>query len=440
MPFSNPRQVAAILVATAGLAAVIPKIAVSAQLPTDGWTTYAQRAEIAPRAWVEPAIRLTGQRSLALAGGGNRSANGAWRRIAPVEAGRTYRFTAAFFTRHVALPRRSVLACVTWVDATGPRAERLDYPPTVKPSSGDDPKSESSWGRIEGWCTAPESATKAQLELVFRWDAGGEVYWDGVTFEPAERPRRPVRLATVYCRPRGSKSPAESVEAFAALALEAAKQKPDFICLPEGITVVGTGKKYVEVAESIPGPTTQRLGEIARETQAHLIAGLYEREGPTVYNTAVLIDRDGRLVGRYRKVALPNEEIDGGITPGDAFAVFDTDRGRVGMMICWDVFFPEPARALAAQGAEIIFLPIWGGNADLMKARPIENQVYMVSSSYDAKTAIFNRRGEILAEANEQNPIAVADIDLAETTRWEWLGDFRARIPREAPPATGDVP
>lgn len=422
------------------LAAWEARVPGAAQDAFEGWTVYSQREEIAPKAWVERSVRLSGGRSLALAGRGDVAVNGSWRKVVPVEAGRTYRFSAAFLARRVNLQRRSILARVTWIDAKGPRAERHEYPPTIRQSTGGDPGAQASWGRVEGWCTAPESATKAQLEIIFRWDTDGEVFWDAVTFEAGTRPRRPVRLATIYCRPKGSKSPQESVETFAALVLEAAGQKPDFICLPEGITVIGTGKKYVEVAEPIPGPTTRCLGELARQVNAYLIAGIYEREGLAVYNTSVLIGRDGRLLGRYRKVSLPNEEIDGGITPGDAFPVFQTDFGKVGMMICWDVHFPEPARALAAGGAEIIFLPIWGGNKELMEARPIENQLYMVTSSYDAPTAIYDRRGAVLAEANADNPIAVTEIDLAETTRWRWLGDFRGRIPHEAPPLTTDLP
>ena len=92
------------------------------------------------------------------------------------------------------------------------------------------------------------------------------------------------------------------VEEFAKLVRESASQRPDFICLPEGITVIGTGMKYVEVAEPVPGPTTKRLGELAREARAYIVAGIYERVGSTVYNTAVLIDREGRLAGTYRKV------------------------------------------------------------------------------------------------------------------------------------------
>ena len=111
---------------------------------------------------------------------------------------------------------------------------------------------------------------------------------------------------------------------------------------------------------------------------------------------------------KYRKVSLPREEIDGGLTPGKSFPVFDTDFGRIGLMTCWDVFFPESARSLAGKGAEIIFLPIWGGNLDLARARAIENQVYLVSSTYDMKTGIFNREGKLIVEGSETDPVAVA--------------------------------
>jgi predicted amidohydrolase len=403
--------------------------------PEDGWTTYSQRPEIAPKSWVD---RRQGKHYLVLAGGGNAAVDGCWRKVVPVVGGQTYRFSASCLMRRLRLERRSILARVVWLDAKGQPVDQPDYPPTVTPFHTS--QFRSAPGKIEGWCIAPQKATQARLELVFRWDPSGEVYWDEIRFEPGALPKRVVRLATICCRPKGTKSARESVEKFAELVGRAAAQKPDFICLPEGITVIGTGKKYIEVAEPIPGPTTGRLGELARQSRAYIVAGLYEREGKTVYNTAVLMGRDGRLVGRYRKASLPNEEIAGGITPGDSFPVFETDFGKVGMMICWDVFFPEPARALAARGAEIIFLPIWGGEQHLIEARPIENQVYLVTSSYDAKTAVYDRTGKIIAEANEKQPIAVTEIDLSQPTRWPWLGDYRGRIPREAPPVMVDLP
>src|SRR6185503_12634479 len=127
---------------------------------------------------------------------------------------------------------------------------------------------------------------------------------------------RRVKVASVNHRPRRTRNPVENLEQFAGLIEEASRQKADIVCLPEGITVCGNGLKYVDVAEAIPGPSTEFLGRCAAKAKAYVAAGIYEREGKTVYNTSVLLGRDGRLVGKYRKVCLPREEIDGGITPG----------------------------------------------------------------------------------------------------------------------------
>jgi predicted amidohydrolase len=176
------------------------------------------------------------------------------------------------------------------------------------------------------------------------------------------------------------------------------------------------------------------LGNIARKYNLYIVAGILEKKDDVVFNTSVLIDRAGNLAGKYHKLSLPREEIDGGVTPGDSLPVFDTDFGRIGMMICWDVTFPETARTLAQKGAEIIFLPIWGGNVTLTKARAIENQVYVVSSSYDMTTAVFDQEGEVMKEATKEDPVAVVDVDLNKQKLWPWLGDFKNRIPTEMPP------
>ena len=91
------------------------------------------------------------------------------------------------------------------------------------------------------------------------------------------------------------------------------------------------------------------------------------------------------------------------------------------------------ARELTARGAEVILLPIWGGNETLARARAIENQVYLVASGYDFKTAIYNRAGEPVAQAGQDPAVLVTDVDLNERTLWPWLGDWRARIWREGP-------
>jgi predicted amidohydrolase len=254
------------------------------------------------------------------------------------------------------------------------------------------------------------------------------------TFEKTSKPeQRIVKLATIHHRPRNSKSSQENLLTFSKLVDQAGAQKADIVCLPEGVTIVGTEHDYVSASEPVPGPTTKFLGDVAKKNNLYIVAGLLEKEGDVVYNTAVLIDRSGNLAGKYRKTSLPREEIDGGITPGNSFPVFDTDFGRIGMMICWDVTFPEPARALAQQGAEVIFLPIWGGDIKLTMARAIENQVYVVSSTYDMISAVFDLEGNVLKEAKDDNPVIVVDVDLNEQKLWPWLGDLKNRIPREIP-------
>ena len=162
-----------------------------------------------------------------------------------------------------------------------------------------------------------------------------------------------------------------------------------------------------------------------------MVAGLYEREGAAVYNTAVLIDRDGALAGKYRKVYLPREEVEGGLTAGAAYPVFATDFGTVGLMICWDTQFADPARALALAGAELLLVPIAGGNETLVRARAIENRVFLASSGYDYPTEVIDPDGRRLASAVTDGTVALATIDLAARYADPWLGDMRGRFRRE---------
>ena len=199
-----------------------------------------------------------------------------------------------------------------------------------------------------------------------------------------------VNVAAIHYHPRNTSSAMENLELFAKHIGSAADSSADIVCLPEAITMVGTGKSYLEASEPVPGPTTEYLGAIAGKYKIYIVAGILEKAGPVIYNMAVLIDREGKLAGKYRKVSLPREEIEGGVTPGNSYPVFDTDFGRIGMMICWDLQFPEVAQQLAMQGAEVIFMPIWGGNLTLASARAIENQVWLVSSTYGMKTGVFD--------------------------------------------------
>jgi len=391
---------------------------------TEGWKPYAVRDEIAPRSFSERDAR--GGPVLGLAGRGDDAVDGRWTREVPVVPGKTYAFRASWRAENVISPARSVLARLVFLDASGEPMRPMEYP-LVGPATAD------GWTPVAGVYVAPEKAAKARLELHLRWSANGEVRWRDADFrEAAPRAPRRVTLATVFHRPQGTKTPAESRERFARFVEEAAAKGADIVCLPEGITLVGNGLKYAQAAEPVPGPSTEFLGALAKRLRIWIVAGIYERAGSRIYNTAVLIGRDGSLAGRYHKMSLPDEEIEGGITPGADSPVFETDFGRVGLMICWDSSYPEVARTMAARGAEVLFLPIWGGVEQLVQARAIENQVFVVASGFDFRSGIFDRRGERIADA-KGSEVVLATVDLAEPTAWDWIGNWRARVDREAP-------
>lgn len=393
----------------------------------DGWTKWSPRSEIAPRFSISEDQGREHDGALRIE---TRSAAefGAWKISVPdVKGGRTYRLEVWYQVASVPYEKRSVAPRLEWFDATGKSLRPAEFGLAVAEERG--------WKRAQIVTPAPEGAASAEVQLGFGFAENASVLFDDFSFQEEKKPRdRVVNAVTVFHRPRSTKGAAESVEEFCQIAARAAAQKPDVVCLPEGISVVGTGKTYSEVSEPIPGPSTARLGTLARQLHSYVVAGLYEREGTLVYNTAVLIGRDGKLAGKYRKTHLPREEWEAGITPGHDYPVFETDFGTVGLIICWDAQFPEPSRAMAAKGAEVLLLPIWGGNETLVKARAIENHVFLVSSSYDMKTFVLNPEGKVLAEASPENPIAFAQLRLDQKIFEWWLGDMKARTWRERRP------
>ncbi len=395
-----------------------------------GWEFYAQRAEIAPGHRVDDEIRYGGKPVLVLSGDDKEYVNGSWKKTFDVAPGRHYECIVHFKPEKVEQIDRTVLAQVEWLGADGKRKGVLEFPGFRAQPQKD------GWYELRETYQVPDEGVKARVDLVYRWDADGQVYFEPAVLNEVRAPTpRNVRLATIYHRPKNTAAPSDNLKEFEKYIDMAGEEKADIVCLPEGITVIGTGKKYLDVAESVPGSTTEFLGKLAKKHHMYIIAGLYEREGPVVYNTAVLLGRDGTLKGKYRKASLPTDEIVNGLTPGDSFPVFDTDFGKIGIMICYDVYFPEPARMLAFHGAEVIFLPIWGGILTLAKARAISNQIYLVSSSYDMKTGIFNRAGELIAEADETNPVVVREVDLNKRRMWGNDGEFRNKAFREMPDA-----
>ena len=381
------------------------------------WKLWAPRPEIAPRGYFED----SGWGALALSGDSNPAVFGGWERIVQsIEPEHWYAFQARYRAQGLDYAPRQVVARLDWLDSAGKRAGQPDYPWQTSP--------DREAAIITHTVQAPPRAAAVKIQLLLVNAPTATLLWDEVSLAPAAAPpARKVKVASVNLKPRNSTDP---VGEFLALMERSLPEATDIVVLPEGIAAIGTGKSYADTAEPIPGPSTARLGAFARVRKTWLVAGLYEKERQVVYNTAVLIDRQGRLAGRYRKMYIPREEFEGGITPGSSWPVFRTDFGTVGLMICWDVQYPDPARALALRGAELLLMPIAGGNETLARARAIENHVFLAASGYDHPTYVMDPDGETLSKA-ERGSIAAATIDLSRRYLDSWLGDMRDRFWKE---------
>jgi N-carbamoylputrescine amidase len=221
-----------------------------------------------------------------------------------------------------------------------------------------------------------------------------------------------------------------------------------------------------EQAEAIPGPSTARIGALAKKHGVVIVSSLFERRAAGLYhNTAVVLERDGSIAGKYRKMHIPddpgfNEKFY--FTPGDlGFHPIDTSVGRLGVLVCWDQWYPEAARLMALAGAELLLYPTaigWDpGDEDDEKAR--QRQAWLLSHRGHAvanglpvlscnrvgheasptggrgidfwgSSHVLGPQGEFIAEASSDAPeLLVADVDLARSENvrriWPFLRDRR---------------
>jgi N-carbamoylputrescine amidase len=249
---------------------------------------------------------------------------------------------------------------------------------------------------------------------------------------------------------------------------EAAKQGAQVVCLQELFRSQYFCREenadLFDLAEPIPGPSTEALGRVAKESGVAVVASLFERRAPGLYhNTAAMLDADGSLLGIYRKMHIPDDPLyyeKFYFTPGDTgFLNFDTRFGRIGTLVCWDQWYPEGARLSALGGASVLFYPTaigWHpsekdqyGAAQLdawrtiQRAHAIANGIYVCAVNrigfegpeddgleFWGSSFIADPFGQVIAQASvDKEEVLVAEIDPArmdEVRRnWPFLRDRR---------------
>jgi N-carbamoylputrescine amidase len=212
--------------------------------------------------------------------------------------------------------------------------------------------------------------------------------------------------------------------------------------------------RFFELAETVPGPTTELLGRVAKEHRTVLIASLFEKAGEKFYNTACVLDADGRFLGKYRKVHIPDDPQNYYseyfyFTPGDlGFKAFETRYAKIGVQVCWDQWFPEGARALALQGAEILFYPTaigWQREGDetlgkaerdawvtVQRGHAISNTVFVAAANrigvedhlnFWGNSFVADPLGRVLGQASsdrEENLLVELPMNRIEEVRKDW--------------------
>jgi N-carbamoylputrescine amidase len=280
-----------------------------------------------------------------------------------------------------------------------------------------------------------------------------------------------VGLIQMSCGP----DPDANLNKAAERVREAARQGAEVVCLPELFRAQYFCQRedirLFDLAEPIPGPSTDCLGAVAREENIVVVASLFERRAPGLYhNTAAILEKDGRVAGLYRKMHIPDDPLyyeKYYFTPGDlGFRAFDTTAGKIGTLVCWDQWYPEGARITAMKGANVLFYPTaigWHphekeefGTAQyeawqtIQRAHAIANGVYVAAVNrvghehgdirgnraegpgleFWGGSFLADPFGRVIAKAaHDREEILLGEIDLAamEDTRrnWPFLRDRR---------------
>ncbi|MDO8588318.1 MAG: carbon-nitrogen hydrolase family protein [Armatimonadota bacterium] len=388
----------------------------------DNWEFVTPRDEIATGHSVRDGAN---GRGLVLSANGDKHAFSWWRGEADMQIGHWYRASVRVKTRNIANPANSVFVEI---------GQHLLLPR--------EPWAEETV--LEQVFPVLTDYEGNKVELYLKASETGEVEYYDPQVERVPKPRhRIVRVATTRF---GVSPPALSADAArvwnggpdAPLTLEgqrarisdmldqAGKLRPDIVCLTEFSHTCGVDPKLIpdvySTAEEAPdGPTCRVISAKAKEYGMYVIAGLVIKDGKHIYNTAVLFDRQGDVIGQYRKTHPMFGELKLGISCGDSYPVFDLDFGRIAMHICYDEWIPEVSRYYAHRGAEILFLPVAGGKPITWRTRALDNGVYFVSSSINPPSMIINSSGDVIAQTHGQG-VVYADLNL-DFRPTNWYGD-----------------
>jgi predicted amidohydrolase len=208
---------------------------------------------------------------------------------------------------------------------------------------------------------------------------------------------------------------AANLELGLALLDAAGAQGVDLACLPEAFVAAGLpAERWAALAEALPGPTFATLAERARRYSMYVVAGLLVADGGRLYNDAVLIDRNGQLAGTYAKQHPTEGEIDCGITPGSESKVFDTDFGRLGLAICFDINWPAMWDELARQGARLVtWISAYEGGLPL-QTLAWQHHYPVVTSVWPYHARIIDATGRIVASSSRWGRLAIGELDLGQ--------------------------
>lgn len=188
----------------------------------------------------------------------------------------------------------------------------------------------------------------------------------------------------------------------------------DMVLLPEGFAHID-GSSSLENAETIDGRILTAMAEMAKRYSSYVAIPLWLREGNRVYNSVVILDRKGKPIGIYHKVfpvVLPDGSLEGGLTPGHEFPVFDLDFGRIGVQICFDVCYDEGWDALAIQEAELVLFPSAAPSVSALISQAYRHGYYIAASTYRPPAIIVNPLGHEIAKAAFDKEVTVVRIDL----------------------------